>query len=153
MESQTPGQNVTVISKDAQFEGTLTSKDSIRIDGRLIGQVSSEGTITVGSTGKVEGNLTAKQIITAGVISGGIKASEKVELKGTSRLEGDLLTVRLVIEDGARFEGMCNMGAATGAEATARGTARPQAILDTPADKDGDEKKVDSKNLFNPGTR
>lgn len=146
MDSQTPGQNVTVISKDAVFEGTLTSKDSVRIDGRLTGQVSSEGTITVGSTGRVDGNLTAKQIVTAGVISGGIKASEKVELKGTSRLEGDLVTVRLVIEDGARFEGMCNMGSGNATE-SAKPAARPAGQVTSPTEG-AEEKKAEDKGFF-----
>jgi cytoskeletal protein CcmA (bactofilin family) len=149
MDSQTPGQNVTVISKDAVFEGTLTSKDSVRIDGRLTGQVSSEGTITVGSTGRVDGNLTAKQIVTAGVISGGIKASEKVELKGTSRLEGDLLTVRLVIEDGARFEGMCNMGGGNAAEPAGRSGAK--SAVGPIGGEDLTDKKPDGKGLFEGG--
>ncbi len=100
----------TVLSKDAVFKGTIESKDSVRIEGHLTGEVTSEGTITVGSTGKVDGDLKGRHISTAGLIKGSIQASEKVELKGTSRLEGDLVTVRLVIEDGARFEGMCNMG-------------------------------------------
>ena len=145
MEPQTPGQNVTVISKDAVFEGTIVSKDSVRIDGRLTGQVTSEGTITVGSTGRVDGNLSAKQIVTAGTISGGIKASEKVELKGTSRLEGDLVTVRLVIEDGARFEGMCNMGSAATSDSATPAAASP---VSAPAADDKGEKKPNGKSLF-----
>ncbi|MFA7330988.1 MAG: polymer-forming cytoskeletal protein [Candidatus Delongbacteria bacterium] len=100
----------TILSKDAVFEGKIISKDSVRIDGRLVGEVRSEATIELGETGSVEGNVTAAHVITAGHIKGAINAREKVELKGKSRLEGDLITTRLVIEDGAQFEGMCKMG-------------------------------------------
>ncbi len=108
MNGNTPGE--TILSKNAEFDGKLNSTDPVRIDGKLKGEVRSDATITVGESGIVDGNLTAKNIITAGKVKGGIKAAEKVELKGTSRLEGDLVTVRLVIEDGAQFEGMCSMG-------------------------------------------
>jgi cytoskeletal protein CcmA (bactofilin family) len=109
----------TVLSKDAVFEGKIISKDSVKIDGRLVGEVSSEATIELGETGSVEGNVTAVHVITAGRIKGAIQAREKVELKGKSRLEGDLVTTRLVIEDGAQFEGMCKMGGKPGETAPA----------------------------------
>lgn len=102
--------NQTVISKGAIFDGKIKSSDSVRIDGQMTGEVVSDATIEVGESGVVQGNLTAKHVITAGRIRGAISAAEKVELKGTSRLDGDLVTVRLVIEDGAQFEGMCSMG-------------------------------------------
>lgn len=102
--------NQTVISKGAIFDGKIKSADSVRIDGQMTGEVVSDATIEVGESGVVQGNLTAKHVITAGRIRGAISAAEKVELKGTSRLDGDLVTVRLVIEDGAQFEGMCSMG-------------------------------------------
>jgi cytoskeletal protein CcmA (bactofilin family) len=104
------GSAQTVLSKDATFEGKITSKDSVKIDGRLVGEVRSESTIEVGDTGSVEGNITAAHVITAGHIKGAVNARDKVELKGKSRLDGDLVTTRLVIEDGAQFEGMCKMG-------------------------------------------
>ena len=100
----------TVVSKDATFEGKIVSKDAVRIDGRLVGEVKSDSVIELGESGSVEGNITAAHVITAGHIKGGVNAREKVELRGKSRLDGDLVTTRLVIEDGAQFEGMCKMG-------------------------------------------
>jgi cytoskeletal protein CcmA (bactofilin family) len=108
MNAATPNQ--TVLSKGAVFDGKIRSSDSVRIDGELTGEVQSDAAIEVGESGVVKGNLSAKHVITAGRVSGSITAAEKVELKGTSRLDGDLVTVRLVIEDGAQFEGMCSMG-------------------------------------------
>jgi cytoskeletal protein CcmA (bactofilin family) len=117
----------TILSKDAVFEGKIISKDSVRIDGRLVGEVRSEATIELGETGSVEGNVTAAHVITAGRIKGAINAREKVELKGKSRLEGDLITTRLVIEDGAQFEGKCKMGAGAVENAAATPGTAPAA--------------------------
>lgn len=108
--NQATGGSQTVLSKGAVFEGKIDAQDGVRIDGQLTGEVRSKSTIEVGETGVINGNLAAKNVITAGKIKGAITADEKVELKGTSRLDGDLVTVRLVIEDGAQFEGMCSMG-------------------------------------------
>ena len=102
--------NETVISKGATFSGKIATKDTIRIDGQVSGEVRSDATIHLGESGVVDGDLNAKNIITAGRIKGALKAEEKIELRGTSKLDGDLVTVRLVIEDGAQFEGMCCMG-------------------------------------------
>lgn len=128
----------TILSKDAVFEGKIISKDSVRIDGRLVGEVRSEATIELGETGIVEGNVTASHVITAGRIKGAINAREKVELKGKSRLEGDLVTSRLVIEDGAQFEGMCKMGGKP-AEGVATTPATPAAA--SPAAEGGESER------------
>jgi cytoskeletal protein CcmA (bactofilin family) len=102
--------NGSVLSKGAVFEGKIVASDSVRIEGKLSGEARSNELIEVGEAGVIEGDLTAKHIITAGHIKGAVNAAEKIELKGTCRLEGDLITVRLVIEDGAQFEGRCSMG-------------------------------------------
>jgi len=123
----------TVISKDAVFEGKISSKDSVHIDGKLLGDVRSDATIELGETGSVEGNVTANHVITAGHIRGSVTAKDKVELKGKSRLEGDLVTTRLVIEDGAQFEGMCKMGGKVGAPAVPAAPAAPAPVSSEPA--------------------
>jgi cytoskeletal protein CcmA (bactofilin family) len=100
----------SILSKGSVFDGKIKASDSVRIEGNFTGEVTSDDVIEVGEAGVVQGDLTAKHIITAGRINGAVNAAEKVELKGTSRLEGDLVTMRLVIEDGAQFEGKCSMG-------------------------------------------
>ncbi len=143
--NQTTGASQTVLSKGAVFEGTITSQDSIRIDGKVTGEIRSEATIEVGSSGEINGNLTAKNVITAGRVKGGIKAEEKVELKGTSKLDGDLVTVRLVIEDGAQFEGMCSMGSK---KAAAAATAAPQPAAAKPESDEPVKEETAASGLF-----
>ncbi len=136
----------TVLSNGAVFEGKVKSGDPVRIDGQLSGEVSSDSTIQVGQSGTVNGNLNAKNIITAGKIKGGITAEEKVELKGTSRLDGDLVTVRLVIEDGAQFEGMCSMGSKHTRDAAAEAQkSKPREGTENSKDRDIFARKGDGQ--------
>ncbi len=138
----------SVLSKGSVFEGKIKSSDSVRIEGEFKGEVSSDAVIEVGDAGVINGDLTAKHIITAGRINGAVNAAEKVELKGTSRLEGDLVTMRLVIEDGAQFEGKCSMGNQPKAEQAAQTTSqKPVAakVPEAPIEKRGDAEDAPAK--------
>jgi cytoskeletal protein CcmA (bactofilin family) len=81
------------------FEGTA------RIDGRLEGDISTEGTLLVGNDAVIEGNIVAGIVICGGSISGDIIASEKVELKAPAVLIGRVKAPRLSLEEGVSFMG------------------------------------------------
>src|SRR5215203_3705919 len=111
--------NGTVLTGETSFQAML------RIDGHLTGKVSSEsGTLIVGSTGKVDANIQVASAIVSGTINGDITASEKLELTRTARVLGNIQAPRLVIEDGAIFEGACTMLKAK--ESLDKRTAKPQ---------------------------
>ncbi len=96
--------NGTVLTGETNFQAML------RIDGHLTGRVSSEnGTLVIGSTGKVDANIAVAAAIISGTVNGDIIATEKLELGRTARVVGNIQTPRLVIEDGAIFEGGCTM--------------------------------------------
>lgn len=96
--------NGTVLTGETSFQAML------RIDGHLTGRVTSEsGTLIVGSTGKVDANIAVAAAIVSGTVNGDIVATEKLELGRTARVVGNIQTPRLVIEDGAIFEGGCTM--------------------------------------------
>lgn len=96
--------NGTVLTGETSFQAML------RIDGHLTGRVSSEsGTLIVGSSGRVDANVAVAAAIISGTVNGDIVASEKLELTRTARVIGNIKTPRLVIEDGAVFEGGCTM--------------------------------------------
>ncbi len=99
----------TVIGKDASIEGTLTIKNAIRIDGSIKGELSSTETVTIGAEGLMSGNVHGKNIVIGGKVDGSVTASERVKLENNSILNGDIITMKLVIEEGARFEGSCSM--------------------------------------------
>jgi cytoskeletal protein CcmA (bactofilin family) len=96
--------NGTVLTGETSFQAML------RIDGHLTGRVSSEsGTLIVGSSGKVDANIAVAAAIISGTVNGDIVATEKLELGRSARVVGNIQTPRLVIEDGAVFEGGCTM--------------------------------------------
>ena len=96
--------NGTVLTGETNFQAML------RVDGHLTGRVSSEsGTLIVGSTGRVDANILVAAAMINGTVNGDIIALEKIELGRTARVLGNIQSPRLVIEDGAIFEGGCSM--------------------------------------------
>ena len=77
---------------DFQMEGHLSSSDSIRIDGTYVGIVSSEQSVTVGSLGKVKGQIEAPLIKIDGCVEGNLKATRLLEIMKNARIEGDIFT-------------------------------------------------------------
>jgi cytoskeletal protein CcmA (bactofilin family) len=104
------GEISTLLGSDAEIHGSITTKGSIRIDGSVVGEISSPDTVTVGSTGSVDGNIEAEHIVLGGRVKGTLAARGRITLESTGRLEGDLLAARLVIVEGAVFCGRSNMG-------------------------------------------
>lgn len=96
--------NGTVLTGETNFQSML------RVDGHLTGRVASEsGTLIIGSTGRVDANILVAAAMINGTVNGDIVALEKVELGRTARVVGNIQSPRLVIEDGAIFEGACSM--------------------------------------------
>ena len=108
-----PAELSTLIGKDAVIEGKLIIKQSIRVDGRIKGEVEATDTVTVGSSGEVEGNIKAKNVVVGGKVNGSLDISGKVTLESSSELRGDLSASRLIIEEGARFNGSSSMNGET----------------------------------------
>lgn len=117
--------NGTVLTGETNFQAML------RIDGHLTGRVSSEnGTLIIGSTGRVDANIAVAAAVISGTVNGDIIAAEKLELGRTARVIGNVQTPRLVIEDGAIFEGSCTMLKAK--ESLEKRSAKAQYSYETP---------------------
>ncbi|NLC77513.1 MAG: polymer-forming cytoskeletal protein [Clostridia bacterium] len=108
-ESQSYDQIDTVIGAGTVFQGTIHANGTIRIDGGLKGDVITKGDIIVGDSGKIEGNLEARNILIAGQIQGNVGTTGKLEVAASGRIMGDLTVGSLVIDDGAVFQGHCRM--------------------------------------------
>ena len=98
----------TVIGAESSFQGTLRSKGSVRVDGKIEGGISAEGVI-LGETGEVQGDISARTVIVGGKVTGNIHATESLELLTKSQVFGDLHAPQLLIAEGAIFEGSCLM--------------------------------------------
>jgi cytoskeletal protein CcmA (bactofilin family) len=100
----------TMIGEGSVLEGTLYVPHDIRVEGTLKnGKLTIEGTLTVGPSGCIEADVSARSAIIAGKVVGNLSAEERAELEPSSVLIGDLKTRELVISEGATFQGHCTM--------------------------------------------
>jgi cytoskeletal protein CcmA (bactofilin family) len=99
----------TLIGKDTIFEGNLNAKGTLRIDGKVIGEINCQGDLVVGDNGIIEAGIKARHILVAGSIKGDISAQGKVELASTGNIKGDINVASLIIDDGGILEGNCSM--------------------------------------------
>jgi cytoskeletal protein CcmA (bactofilin family) len=92
-------------------EGKIKTDGSIRIDGKLIGDLVSKADAALGNNGVVEGNMIARNVTLAGKVTGTVTASEKLVLEARSMVKGDIRAAKLVVDEGAVFDGHCAMSA------------------------------------------
>jgi len=94
----------TVLTGEANFKAMM------RVDGHLSGRVSSSsGTLIVGANGKVDANIEVAVAVIHGTINGDIIATQRLELGRAAKVNGNIQTPSLIIEQGAVFEGSCKM--------------------------------------------
>lgn len=105
------------LDRGSLLEGELRFETSFRVEGKIVGKVLSEGNLIVGEGGEVEGELKVGELFVAGVVNGTVLAQRKVQLAPTGRVRADLVTPALVIENGALFDGRCEMAPAVPKEA------------------------------------
>ncbi|MCK4548713.1 MAG: polymer-forming cytoskeletal protein [Candidatus Krumholzibacteria bacterium] len=105
------GKMNSIIGKGCKVNGTIDVQDgTLRIDGDFEGNVNCPGgTLVIGKGGKVKADIKVSNAVVGGTVNGNIDAKEKIELQAGSRLEGDIKTRRLVIDEGVFFEGSCKM--------------------------------------------
>jgi len=102
--------DITIISNGVKVEGKISSDGSIRIEGNILGDIDSNGNVTIGELGEVFGKVNGFSITIGGKVQGTINAKEKLILESKADLKGDVYTKILVVEAGARFDGKSNMG-------------------------------------------
>lgn len=97
---------VVSIGRTIRVEGELTGSEDLAIEGQVNGKVDiRDHHLTIGASGKIRAEVSAKAVVVQGEVHGNIRAAEKVELTPSSRVEGDLAAPRIVIADGAHFKG------------------------------------------------
>lgn len=101
-------ESFTFLGKGSQFKGIVTFEGTIRIDGRLEGEIHTKGTLVVGEHAVIEGDVSADVVISGGRVTGNIIAAEKVQLLATGIVIGSIKTPLLSIEEGVRFSGTCD---------------------------------------------
>lgn len=103
--------SINLIGNGTSITGDIKSNGDVRIDGVLMGNISINGKLVVGSTGKIEGNIICQNADISGDIKGKVTVSEMLILKASAKLHGDIVTGKISIEPNATFTGTCSMGA------------------------------------------
>lgn len=115
----------TFLGAEAGIEGAIAFEGSIRLDGKVSGDISSEnGTLIVGETGRIEAVVKVDTAIVKGVVTGTIHARDRIELHPPARVTGEIAAPVVVIAAGVIFNGKCTMTSAAtnvGEQATAKG--------------------------------
>jgi cytoskeletal protein CcmA (bactofilin family) len=106
--TMTGEESFTFLGKGAQFKGIISFEGTIRIDGKLEGEIHTKGTLVVGEHAVIEGDVSADVVISGGRVTGNIVASERVQLLSTGIVLGTIKTPLLSIEEGVRFSGTCD---------------------------------------------
>ena len=92
-----------------EFNGTLTFEGTIRIDGKVSGEIVSQDTLVVGEDAEVDAEVNVGVLVCRGQVRGNVKASGRIELHETGEIRGNISTPRLMISEGAIFHGSCEM--------------------------------------------
>lgn len=129
-----------ILSSDVEIVGNLKFSHDLIIDGKIEGEVVSDGNLTVGENAHVRGEIKTKSVTVFGEVEGNITVSDRCELKSNARLTGDIAAGTLAIEEGAMFMGASRVGAmaksgggASSAKAPAPGTAPSPAPMGGPS--------------------
>ena len=104
------GEFTTVIGADAVFKGELSFDKGVRVDGKIEGKITTKGHLGVSQGGKLQADVNAGNIIVEGQVTGNLQAAERVELRKTARLKGDIAATKLLVAEGAAFSGHCQVG-------------------------------------------
>ena len=99
----------TLIGNGTILEGTLTSRESICIEGTVRGKILCEGSVIVGPKGRVDADVYAETVLVGGEVNGNIVSKSKLEITTSGKLRGDIKTGSLIVAEGVIFEGKCQM--------------------------------------------
>jgi cytoskeletal protein CcmA (bactofilin family) len=117
------GGEVTIVGQGAKLEGTVVSAGSLRIDGQVKGQVNADGDVMLSPQSQVEADIRAQNVSVAGKFKGSIVVKGRAEINRGGRVDGNVTSKTLVVEEGAVFQGQSIMDQQT---AQASGAVQPQ---------------------------
>lgn len=102
--------SINIINEGTSIKGDINANGDTRIDGELIGNITSKGRLVVGPKGKIAGEIRCNNVEVSGFIKGKVAAAELLNMKASAKIEGDIIAGKLSVEPGATFTGSCSMG-------------------------------------------
>src|SRR6186713_2867553 len=113
------------IGKSVVIKGELNGSEDLTVEGQVEGTIQlKEHVLTIGPNGKIKAQVFAKSVIVLGEVTGNVTASEKVDIRDKGSVDGDIISPRVAIAEGAHFRGSVDMQRKSGAPAAA---TQPQA--------------------------
>ena len=99
------GTGKNVLTADVEIKGNLKFSGELAFDGKLEGEIQTDGVLNLGDSATINGNINAQSVVVRGKINGNISAKEKIEIKTKTELFGDIRAAKLVVEEGVTFVG------------------------------------------------
>lgn len=104
-----PDKIETIIGSGTSFKGNLTVTGTIRIDGKVNGEINADGDVIIGESGQVTGNVKGRNITIAGRLDGNADTEGLLHLTSTAIVRGDIHVESFTVEEGAKYKGNCQM--------------------------------------------
>lgn len=105
-----PASEMTMISKSVAIKGEVSCDEDLFIDGQVDGIINPKGyRLTIGPNGRVKADITARAVVVHGNVEGNIHASDRVDLKQSATVVGDIVTHRISIDEGVSLRGSINV--------------------------------------------
>ena len=105
-----PTGELNVLGEGTTIEGSIVSTGDLRIDGKVNGNVFTQGKCVLGVSGNITGDIKAKSCEISGIVTGNVKVMDTLFLKGTGIINGDINISKIVVEIGGQINGVCSMG-------------------------------------------
>ena len=115
----------TLLGRGSEFEGKLSFEGTVRVDGKLSGEIFTDDMLVIGEGAEVNAEINVGSIIIEGTVHGNIRAKRSVEIHTPGRVKGNITTPSLFIEKGVVFDGNCQMDTAAAAATVPAGATRP----------------------------
>jgi cytoskeletal protein CcmA (bactofilin family) len=101
----TTGSGKNVLTSDVEIKGNIKFGGELTFEGKLDGEITSDGSLQLGDSAVINGNISVNSVVVRGKINGNVVAKEKIELKAKAELFGDIRASKLVMEEGVTFVG------------------------------------------------
>lgn len=137
----------SVIGSDMVVEGNIRAKEAVRVEGKITGDVESDGALIVSAGGAVKGNVKGSSIIIGGSVEGDLTSGGRTEVASTGKVIGNIRTKSLIVDENAVFQGQCIMNAEGLASlSAASATESEQSDKKEEEKSEGDSKDNNSSN-------
>jgi len=99
----------TMVGVDSFLEGTINTESSLRFEGNFNGEINSQGVVFIGYKSVVKANIHALRLVVAGELLGNVQVVDSIDIISTGKVIGDIVGKKLIIDEGAVFQGKVNM--------------------------------------------